>query len=125
MDQSPQVAFERYVALSNERRLDEAMSYIADDAIYCFSNETHYHQKASIRAAFEKNFTVIEEGHYSIVDPVWQVVTAEAAVCIFRYEWSGKIGGEQVNGAGRGTCVLRKDHGQWRIVHEHLSRGSL
>jgi ketosteroid isomerase-like protein len=43
------------------------------------------------------------------------------AVCRYRFSWRGVVGGEPRSGHGRGTNVLVRQDGQWKIEHEHLS----
>lgn len=122
---TPEDALEAYVRASNDHDLAGTVRWIADDAVYLFSNESCHLGKSAVRTAIEKNFATIRDGSYGIEDVRWLVREPQAAVCVYAYRWSGHIGGEQMSGRGRGTTVLRRENGEWRVVHEHLSRGSL
>jgi hypothetical protein len=46
--------------------------------------------------------------------------TAETAVYLFEFQWSGLINDKPASGAGRGTTVLVKKAGAWLLLIEHL-----
>lgn len=113
----------RYVAASDAHDIDRVLSFIADDAVYLFSNESVHIGKDAVAAAIRHNFAAIEAESYAVSNVTWLVESEDAATCVYDYSWSGKIGGEPASGFGRGTTVLRRGGDAWRVVHEHLSRG--
>jgi ketosteroid isomerase-like protein len=48
-------------------------------------------------------------------------VDGNAAWSPFRYELSADAGGRHVEIEGRGTIVLQRTDGQWKVVHMHTS----
>jgi len=60
---------------------------------------------------------------YEVKDLTWVVDQPDAAVAVFRFEWSGEVDGAPASGRGGGASVLKRIDGQWRTVHEHLSPG--
>ncbi len=99
------------------------MSMVDDQAVYLFSNETVHRGRGEIRKAIQHNFESIQDESYSTENLTWLAKSEEVAVCVYDYAWNGVINGERLSGAGRGTTVLRRMNHEWKIVHEHLSRG--
>jgi ketosteroid isomerase-like protein len=80
------------------------------------------HERIAGRAALAKTFhhylRVSPRVRYAITQPKVQVL-GDAAVASFY--WKVQLApGHHVE--GRGTHVLVKQRGQWKIVHEHFSR---
>jgi uncharacterized protein (TIGR02246 family) len=105
--------------------LEATLDLIADDAVYLFSNQSSHLGKPAIREALAKNFDTIKAETYGIRDISWLAATDEIAACVYEFHWSGEIDGKPVSGHGRGTTVLRRIDGAWRVAHEHLSAGRL
>jgi len=103
--------------------LEHTIGMIAEDAVYWFSDGTHHVGKQEVEAAFRHNFESIQDEKYSLHDVKWILQTEDAAVCIFRFAWSGIVRGEPASGEGRGTAVLKREGDSWRMAHEHLSKG--
>tara|TARA_R110002072_G_scaffold216033_2_gene373031 strand:- start:1297 stop:1671 length:375 start_codon:yes stop_codon:yes gene_type:complete len=122
---SPNDFMRSYEAATAAHDLEATLSLIADDAIYLFSNESSHVGKAAIRSVLATNFAAIEAEDYRIAGLRWLVQSEDLAVGVYTYHWVGRIRGERASGSGRGTCALRKVGADWRVVHEHLSRGSL
>ncbi|MGE0709103.1 MAG: DUF4440 domain-containing protein [Planctomycetota bacterium] len=115
-----------YEAATAAHDLEATLALVAEDAVYLFSNETAHHGKAAVRAALAANFAAIEAESYRIEGVRWLVEGERVAVCVYEYVWSGRVRGEPACGRGRGTSVLaRAVDGEWRVAHEHLSRGRL
>lgn len=122
---SPTEFMRAYEAATNTHDLEGTLALIADDAVYLFSDESSHVGKAAIRAALRANFDAISNETYRIHDLRWLAASDEVAACIYSFDWSGEIDGKPAGGAGRGTSVLRRVAGDWRVVHEHLSHGGL
>ncbi len=122
---SPEETLEGYLQATKSHDLVGTLDYVADDAIYLFSDGTQHLGKAAVQAAIEYNFQTIRNESYSLNGMRWLARSSDIAVCVFEYYWEGEIQGKRVSGGGRGTCVLRRDNDSWEIVHEHLSKGSL
>ncbi|TAG03169.1 MAG: nuclear transport factor 2 family protein [Betaproteobacteria bacterium] len=93
--------------------------FIADDACFVFSDGT-YLGKPNIEAAIRKTFAMILDETYRIDNVRWIFERADCALCTYQFAWSGKIGGVQQSGGGRGTNLLVKSGERWLVQHEHL-----
>jgi uncharacterized protein (TIGR02246 family) len=122
---SPDDFMRAYEAALNAHDLDGTLALIADDAVFLFSNETSHVGKAAIAKAIGANFEAIKLETYRISGLRWLAESQDVAACVYTYHWAGEIGGQAMSGGGRGTNVLRRVGSDWRIVHEHLSRGGL
>lgn len=111
----------QYERAANRHDFDELVPLIADDATYWFT-EGSYHGIVAIRGAIERTFTTILDEVYRIEDLEWVAVTDGLAVCRYRFRWTGTVDGEPASGQGRGTNVVTKHRGGWKMLHEHLSR---
>ena len=108
----------------NAKDLDGTLELIADDAVYFWSNGSSMFGKAAIAEGLKRNFDVIQKDTYETLDVTWIVNSDDLAACVYQFRWTGEIEGKAVAGGGRGSSVLRRVHGQWRTVHEHLSAGA-
>ncbi len=111
----------RYEQATNRHDFDHLAPLIADDAAYWFT-EGSYHGVGEIRAAIERTFATILDEVYEIRDLEWVAVTDDLAVCRYRFFWKGMVDGRPESGHGRGTNVVAKRDGTWKMLHEHLSR---
>jgi uncharacterized protein (TIGR02246 family) len=122
---SPTEFMRAYEAATNAHDLDATLELIAEDAVYLFSDRSAHVGKDAIRKVLRDNFDAIRNETYRIGDPQWLAASEEIAACVYTFDWSGEIDGKPASGGGRGTTVLRRIEGNWRVAHEHLSRGSL
>jgi ketosteroid isomerase-like protein len=109
-----------YEQANNSHDIDRVVPMIAEDATYWFSDGS-YQGLAEIRGAIERTFQAIQDEVYRITDLEWVVLSAEHAVCRYRFSWSGVIDGQPRSGRGRGTNVVVQRAGAWKMQHEHLS----
>jgi ketosteroid isomerase-like protein len=93
---------------------------IHENACVTFSNGAVHIGKAAVRAAYEANFSAIEDEEYRISNVHWVRRGEDVSAYVFDFEWSGRIGGREAKGAGRGTSVLVKHGSGWQLVAEHL-----
>jgi uncharacterized protein (TIGR02246 family) len=114
-----------YEVAGRTRGVDALLALIADDAVFLFSNQTSHVGKDAIRKAIQANFDTIEAETYRMSELRWLAATDALAICVYEFDWSGRIAGKPASGSGRGTTAIRRDDGAWRVVHEHLSRGRL
>lgn len=110
-----------YEQATNRHDFDELVPLIADDATYWFA-EGSYHGIAAIRTAIERTFATILDEVYRIEDLEWVATTDELGVFRYHFRWNGLVDGKPVSGQGRGTNVVVKRNGAWKMLHEHLSR---
>lgn len=93
---------------------------VHEDACVTFSNGTVHVGKAAVRSAYEANFSAIEDEDYRISNVHWVRRGDDLSVYVFDFAWSGRIGGRDARGAGRGTSVLARHGSGWRLLAEHL-----
>lgn len=110
----------RYESATNTHDFARVEPLICADATYLFTEGT-YHGIDEIRAAIERTFATIQDEVYRISEVEWVAVSAELAVCTYRYSWQGRVDGQPASGQGRGTNVITWREGEWRMLHEHLS----
>lgn len=115
-----QAFMKKYEDATNSHDFDNVAKMLAENAIYLFSDGT-YRGMSELREVFEQTWAKIPDEVYRIHDVEWIACTAEAAACIYQYQWQGTYQGKQAEGGGRGTNVLVKKEGNWLICHEHLS----
>jgi ketosteroid isomerase-like protein len=109
-----------YEQATNSHDIDRVAPMIAEDATYWFSDGSHRGLE-EIKVAIERTFATIHDEVYEITDLEWVALGAEHAACRYRFSWTGVIDGEPRSGHGRGTNVIVRRDGEWRMLHEHLS----
>jgi hypothetical protein len=68
----------------------------------------------------KKMFAKILDELYEVLDLEWPVLTAQVAVCQYRFAWTGTVDGKPCSGQGRGTNVIVRRETGWMMLHEHL-----
>lgn len=124
MTQTPDALIEAYERATNSHDLEATLALVAEEAVYLFSNQAVHVGKEEIARALQRNFDLIQDETYSTAGLTWLVETEEVAVCVYDYAWTGTIHGKPASGSGRGTTVLRRFGQEWKVIHEHLSRGA-
>lgn len=109
-----------YIRQTNTHQFDAVAPHIDEEAVFWFSSGSH-RGVVAIRAAFERTWATIQDEVYAIEDLEWLTVDEASATCLYTFRWQGNIDGVSREGNGRGTSILRKGDGRWRVVHEHLS----
>lgn len=109
-----------YEQANNSHDVDRLVPMIAGDATYWFSDGS-YRGLEEIRGALERTFALIQDEVYEISGLEWVVLAAEYAACRYRFSWTGVVDGQRRSGRGRGTNVMVKQGGAWKMQHEHLS----
>lgn len=117
---TPEDVLKQYESRINLHRFEQVAPLISDEAIFWFSDGSHTGLE-EIREAFERNWRSVENEHYWLDDLEWIARGVNSASCVYRFNWKGVADGRQCSGSGRGTTVLRKEPGGWKIIHEHLS----
>jgi len=113
----------RYEAALAARRWSAVEPLVHDDVCVTFSTGAVHTGKAAVRRAFEANFASIEDEQYAISNVHWALRSDTCAVYLFDFRWSGRIDGKPAQGGGRGTSVLVRVDGGWKLLAEHLGRG--
>jgi ketosteroid isomerase-like protein len=109
-----------YEQAANSHDIDRVAPLIAEDATYWFSDGSHQ-GIAAVRAAIERTFASIRDEIYQIRELEWVVLAPDTAVCRYRFRWEGVVDGKPRSGRGRGTNVIARRDGAWKMLHEHLS----
>jgi ketosteroid isomerase-like protein len=116
----PNEFIKNYEAALATQDWEKVSPLIHRDACVTFSNGQTFRGKRAVQSAFEQNFTLIQDEHYAITNLHWAKKTADFAVCLYTFHWSGLIHDEPVSGSGRGTSVIVKQGGNWLLLAEHL-----
>jgi ketosteroid isomerase-like protein len=93
---------------------------IHEDASVTFSTGAVHKGKEAVRFAFERNFSTIEGEEYKTSNVHWVMRDSHVAVYLFDFHWTGRIGGRDAAGSGRGTSVLIRNGDGWQLLAEHL-----
>lgn len=109
-----------YERANNSHDIERVVPFIAEDATYWFSDGS-YRGIGEIRSAIEKTFAKILDEVYEVRDLEWPVLTTDVAVCRYRFAWTGVVDGALRSGQGRGTNLIVRQDGGWKMLHEHLS----
>jgi ketosteroid isomerase-like protein len=120
---SPQICAADFTAALIRRDMSAALDLLADDVVFFYSNGTVIRGKDAFAAVMSANWKVVENYEYATLDSAWIADSDAAASVIYSFAWSGMARGEKISSSGRGTRVIQKIGGGWRIVHEHLSAG--
>ncbi|MBX8638223.1 MAG: nuclear transport factor 2 family protein [Thermoplasmata archaeon] len=113
---------DEYSRRTNLHRFEEVAPLIDNKALYWFSDGSTHEGIDAIRAVFERNWKAITNEVYRIEDLRWIAQDESLAVCVYTFHWDGETREGHRSGEGRGSCVLQKVNGYWRVIHEHLSR---
>ena len=95
---------------------------VHDNACVTFSNGAVHMGKSKVRAAFERNFSMIKSEEYSIQNVRWILKNESMATFVFEFYWEGIINENPAKGSGIGTSVLINQNGMWVLLTEHLSK---
>lgn len=110
-----------YEKAANSRDFSKVAPFIADDAVFWFTNG-EFKGKSAIQKAFEDTYASIEDETYTISGVEWVAVDHHVAVCTYRFKSDGLVNGKRQIYEGKGTNTLKRIDGSWQIVHEHLSK---
>lgn len=111
---------ETYETLANKRNFDFMISLISENAIYWFSDGS-YTGLREIRSAFEQTWTNLPNEIYSISNINLLLSEELSAVICYNFTSTSVSNGIESTFKGRGTNILQKFDGSWKIIHEHLS----
>lgn len=109
-----------YETRANQRNFNLIRPLISDQAIYWFSDGTFQGIK-QIEVAFEETWSNLPSESYQLSNFQWLVTTDTNGVCIYKFRSESIKDGKKFIFNGRGTNVLERINGSWKIIHEHLS----
>lgn len=110
----------RYVDATNSHNFANVQPLLTPDAIYWF-NKNESQGIPAIKANFEASWSYLPDEVYGIKDIRWLTIEKNSATCVYTYTYRGTHNAQPMQGSGRGTSILVKVAGSWRIAHEHLS----
>lgn len=113
-----------FEALAAKEDFSLIRDLIDERAVFRF-NDGDFVGRAAIQAAFEKTWRgdpSVKKARFYLSDIVVLSTDRATATATYTYHWEGSQGGREFKIQGRGTRVLVREGGQFRIVHEHLSR---
>jgi hypothetical protein len=119
---------ERFLHHFEEIAMKEDFSLLQDmidERAYFRFNDGDFVGRKSIQGAFEKTWRsnpTIRKARFYLTDIVVLTTDQRSATATYTYNWEGSQGDKAFAIAGRGTRVMVCESGQFRIVHEHLSR---
>jgi ketosteroid isomerase-like protein len=93
---------------------------VAGDAVFWLS-EGSYVGKPAVRQAFEDTRSRLNSERYTLSGVEWVVATYWTSACTYDFRSESTVNGKRTVHEGRGTNVLKRIGGSWRIVHQHLS----
>ena len=111
---------QEYERATNTHDFNQVRPLIKWDAVYFFSDGV-FRGIDEIEAVFNRNWNTIQDETYRITDVEWLSYSDTMATCIYHYYWRGYYKGEEREGRGRGTNIMVKEDGEWKMIHEHLS----
>lgn len=120
MNQELDRFLKQYEIATNTHDFDQVAPLIAESAIYWFSDGS-FVGISEIKQAFIDTWDKIKDEEYHIDKVQWISYDNNSASCIYQFHWEGIIDGEKNKGSGRGTNIVIKIDGQWKVLHEHLS----
>lgn len=115
------VEFER---LSEQQDFALIEDLIDERAFFRF-NDGDFVGRAAIRAVFEKTWrgdASVRKSRFWLSNIVVLTTDETTATATYDWTWEGFQGDCAFTILGRGTRVVRREGGRFRIVHEHLSR---
>jgi ketosteroid isomerase-like protein len=96
-----------------------------DERAYFRFNDGDFVGRQAIQAVFEKTWRgdpTVKKARFYLSDIVVLTTDQASATATYTYNWEGSQGGREFKIQGRGTRVLIREGGKFRIIHEHLSR---
>jgi hypothetical protein len=96
-----------------------------DERAYFRFNDGDFVGLQAIQAVFEKTWRgdpTVRKARFYLSDIVVLTTDQSTATATYTYNWEGSQAGREFKIQGRGTRVLVREGGKFRIIHEHLSR---
>ncbi len=114
----------RFEALAEKEDFNLIRDMIDEQAVFRF-NDGDFVGRQAIQAVFEKTWRgdpSVKKVRFYLSDIVVLTTDHSTATATYTYHWEGSQAGREFKIRGRGTRVLLRVNGQFRIIHEHLSR---
>ncbi len=114
----------RFEELAEKEDFNLIRDMIDEQAVFRF-NDGDFVGRQAIQAVFEKTWRgdpSVKKVRFYLSDIVVLTTDHSTATATYTYNWEGSQAGREFKIRGRGTRVLLRENGQFRIIHEHLSR---
>ncbi len=111
---------EAYGRAVSSKNFSNVAPFIADDASFWYTDR-NLEGKGNIREAFEDNWKRIQDATCTPSDVQWIATSYRVASCTHTFKSDDTASREHQAYKVKGTRVLARRNGSWRIVHEHLS----
>jgi SnoaL-like domain len=114
----------RFEALGEKEDFALIREMIDENAYFRF-NDGDFIGRVAIQAVFEKTWRgdpSVKKAQFYLTDIVVLTTDSKTATATYTYNWEGSQGDKSFTIRGRGTRVLAYVNGEFKIVHEHLSR---
>ena len=98
-----------YVEAANSRDFGQVAPFVAEDAVYWFTDGT-FSGRDAIRRAFEATWSAIQDETYTIDNVRWIAMGDQTAACVYSFHSvhsEGWVEGQRFSATGRGTNVFR------------------
>ncbi|MFS8159320.1 MAG: DUF4440 domain-containing protein [Candidatus Roizmanbacteria bacterium] len=110
---------EAYEKAANSRDFTKVNPLIAEKAVFTFT-EGVFEGKEAIKKAFEDTWQIIRKEKYSVTDVKWIKKGYRNAVYEYIFKSDGWVKGKRQVRKGKGTNILKRMSGSWRILKEYL-----
>ena len=114
----------RFEEVAEKEDFELIRDMIHERAYFRF-NDGDFVGRQAIQAVFEKTWRgdpTVKKVRFYLSDIVVLTTDQSTATATYTYNWEGSQGGREFKIQGRGTRVLLREDGRFRIIHEHLSR---
>jgi ketosteroid isomerase-like protein len=109
-----------YGEAAKSRAFEKVAPLVAEDAVFWFIDGS-YVGKPAVGQAFEDRWVRTPDEEHTLSDVEWVVASYWTSVCTYDFRSVSSVKGKRAVHECRGTNVLKRIDGNWRIVHEHLS----
>lgn len=111
---------EAYGRAVSTKDFSNVAPFIADDASFWFTNR-NFEGKGNIRNAIEEAWKRIQDVACTPLNVQWIATSYRVASCTYTFKADDTASCEHQVYRIKGTRVLARLNGSWRIVHEHQS----
>ncbi|WP_136443476.1 nuclear transport factor 2 family protein [Pacificoceanicola onchidii] len=110
----------RYEAALASQDWAQVSPLIHGSARVVFSDGSVHEGLGAIERAYQRNFAAIKSERFVMDNIHWVFETADHAVYMFDFHWSGVIQGREASGSGRGVTALVRENDIWLLKAEQL-----
>jgi len=112
---------EKYMDLTNSHDFAQMSAFLHKDCIINFNGKAW--QGESLERYYVDAWNWLKDEHYWATDVTWLVDNDSTKTCLYQYHYKGHTDeGQLVSGTGKATNIFVIVNGEWKLIHEHLSR---